>query len=312
MVTVVGEKLILAGHVPKPLLSALLVRAADPASARILAFQDDMGKHPKSYRLWTFAGEAREFPLDTPLDTALAEIRRQAATDGQPPLAQGRLLLPTVLAAGLLDGLNPCAFAVLAFLVAFLFAIRRVRRDVLTMGVLFIASVYVSYFIIGLGLLRAFTLPGTPHLVGYLGAYLLILLGVIGLIKLVFPRFPLKLSMPRPAWAKIQPLIKRATIPSAIVAGFLVGFCTLPCSGGIYVATLGLLAGATTYYKGLGYLTVYNAANIVPLVTILALVGNRATSLKLTQCEQSGARWIKAVFAGLELALGLAILIWII
>ncbi|MEE8449584.1 MAG: cytochrome c biogenesis protein CcdA [Thermodesulfobacteriota bacterium] len=311
LVTVVGDGLLIEGHVPGMLLRALLARNQETPSRKILIYQDDMGKHPKSYRLWTFAGPPQEFPIDTPLNAALAAVSGQTGTPPGLPL-QGKLLLPTVVVAGLLDGLSPCAFAVLAFLVAFLFAIRRVRRDVLAMGVLFIASVYVSYFLIGLGLLRAFTLPGPPHLVGHLGAYLLILLGVIGLAKLALPRFPLKLAMPRVAWETIRGIIQKATIPSAVLAGFLVGFCTLPCSGGIYVATLGLLAGATTYLKGLGYLTVYNFANIVPLVAVLALVGNRGMSLKLAQCEHSGARWIKGIFAGLELAMGIAILMWII
>src|SRR3990170_4912130 len=34
--------------------------------------------------------------------------------------------------------------------------------------------------------------------------------------------------------------------------------CTFPCSGGIYVAVVGLIASHTAYLEGVGYLLLYN------------------------------------------------------
>jgi cytochrome c biogenesis protein CcdA len=96
------------------------------------------------------------------------------------------------------------------------------------------------------------------------------------------------------------------------VAGVLVGLCTLPCSGGIYVATLGLVATEGISPTSLAYLALYNGANIVPLVVVLLLVGNRATSLKLTQWEHGSSRQIHIAFAAAEIALGMAMLIWLL
>ena len=305
LVTVVDERVILAGHIPGPLLRGLLLSPI-PID-RLLVFQDLMVERPRSYRLWTFKGEAEEFPMDTPIGTALSILGRREGGG----LVIPDLMLATVVSAGLLDGLNPCAFAVLIFLVAFLFAIRKLRRDVMKIGLAFIVAVYITYFLIGAGLLKGLVSIKNPHLIGWLGAYLLVLLGSIGILNQVFPRLPLRLTLPYPGWERIRGWIYRATIPAAIVAGSLVGFCTLPCSGGIYVATLGLLAGSATYLKGLGYLSIYNAANILPLVGILLAIGNRYMSVRMARWERIGSRKFRIIFALMEVSLGVVILVWL-
>lgn len=311
LVTVIdGGRVILEGHVPRAVVEDLLRGRWSFPFKRVLIFQDEMGRAPRTYKVWLFRGDAQEFPIETPIRVALQTLQARGPS-AEGPTREG-LLLATVLLAGLLDGLSPCAFAVLLFLVAFLFAIRRARGDVLKTGGAFVASVYISYFLIGLGLLRAFALAGQPHLIGKLGAFLLILLGLAGLYNVVVPSFPLRLTMSAGSWEVIRRWIHRATLPSAAIAGFLVGFCTLPCSGGIYVATLGLLTKAEMMLQGLGYLALYNAANIVPLVAILFSVGNRPVSLKLTQWERGSARHVRVAFALTEVLLGVAMLIWLV
>jgi thiol-disulfide isomerase/thioredoxin len=56
-----------------------------------------------------------------------------------------------ILSAGLLDGVNPCAFATLVFFVSYLMFIGRHRRDIILMAISFIAAVFITYFSIGIG-----------------------------------------------------------------------------------------------------------------------------------------------------------------
>lgn len=310
-VATVDERLVLAGHVPRALVKELLSLPASSFPGKILIYQDRMEERPRTYRLWAFQGESREFPIETPIETALASILPSKVLSA-PGFKRQSLILPTVLAAGLLDGLSPCAFAVLIFLVAFLFAVRKLRRDVFRVGAVFIAAVLITYFMIGAGLLKALSALSQFHIIGQLGAYLLILLGVLTLLKWAFPRFPVALSLPGIGWDRIRMWIQRATYPSASVAGFLVGFCTLPCSGGIYLATLALLAANTTYLKGLAFLSIYNLANVVPLVVILLATTNRAASLYMARWEQSLSRSWKGIFGALEVTLGVLVLIWVV
>jgi cytochrome c biogenesis protein CcdA len=50
-----------------------------------------------------------------------------------------------------------------------------------------------------------------------------------------------------------------------------VGIFELPCTGGIYLAILGLMSRTFTFMDGLPYLLLYNLVFILPLVVILLL-----------------------------------------
>ena len=220
------------------------------------------------------------------------------------------MLLPTILVAGLLDGINPCAFAVMAFFVAFLFAMRRARWQVLQVGASYIVGMYLVYFALGLGLMRALTIPGQPHLVARASAGIVILLGLIQIKDGLSPRLPVHLSMPAPAWNATKALMARTGPFSAAGLGGLVGLCTVPCSGGIYLGILGLLAAETTYLVGVGYLATYNLMFVLPLAAIMLLVANRPAARALAGWERSHAKPVHLMAGLTMLALGGLILLW--
>lgn len=309
LVTVVGDQIVFEGHIPQAVVRDLLRWPGRLPVERLLVYQDQMGE-PRDYAAWAFRGPVREYDAATPIATVLETLVRENP-GGRSTQQSPRLLLSAVLVAGLLDGINPCAFAVLLFLIAFLFAIRKVRRDVLLVGGIFIAALYLAYFLIGVGLLAAVTIPGRPHLAGRAGAYLIIALGAMNILGALFPRFAIQRGMSAPSWEWIRSSIQKATLPSTAAAGFLVGLCTLPCSGGIYVATLGLLATQTTYLKGLGYIALYNVANVTPLLVILAGLGNRAASTRIAQWERTSSRRVKGIFGVVEILVGVGVLVWI-
>ena len=97
----------------------------------------------------------------------------------------------------------------------------------------------------------------------------------------------------------------RGTDSAAGVAGFLVGLCTFPCSGGIYVAVLSLLAAKTTYWEGLGYLYLYNIAFILPLVIILVVVSNRRLARQVTKWERGHTSIVRQAAAGAMVIVGI-------
>lgn len=313
LTTFIDEDIILAGHVPAHVIRDLLKDAGPKAFERIIVFQDKMGSRPQAYKVWAFKGEVKDLGVDTPINAYLEDLKREK---GQPPLTkpavESRVLLPAVLSAGFLDGLNPCAFAVLLFLLAFLFTIRKLRADILKIGAIYLAAIYATYFLIGLGILKALTLTNQPHLMARIGAYLVIFLGLINLKTYLFPGLPLRLAIPHIGWERIKGWIYRATPTSTVVAGFLVGICTLPCSGGIYVATLGLLASKATYMKGLAYLALYNGAFILPLALILVATTNRLAAKRLAQWEREHTGLMRLGSGLAMVGLGLTILIWFV
>ena len=307
----VGERLVLEGHIPEHVVGDLLSAPAGTFD-RMLIYQDKMSGATE-YVAWAFRGEPQTYGIDTPIAEYLAyldehgdHMKRAAA------VAEERDLLPLVLSTGFLDGLNPCAFAVLLFFIAFLFTIQRTSGTVWAMGLVYVAAMYLAYFLIGLGLMQAVLFTNDHHLMAKIGSWLVIGLGLINLKDYFFPQLPIHLRIPTIAHGTIQDWLKRATFPTAAVGGFLVGLCTFPCSGGIYVAIVGLLAAQTTYLQGIGYLGLYNLAFVAPLLIILAGVGNRRVMHRIRLVEQSSRRWVRLA-TGLGMVLvGAVILIWFV
>jgi hypothetical protein len=77
-----------------------------------------------------------------------------------------RIAWPAVLAAGLLDGVNPCAFVTVIFLLSYLSLLKYRRRDAMLVGAAFTAAMFATYLylLIGLGFLAfAGYLQEQPH-----------------------------------------------------------------------------------------------------------------------------------------------------
>jgi cytochrome c biogenesis protein CcdA len=297
--------LVVLGHVPGELIDAALKSPDLPE--KLVLWQPKMHGEPTEYKLWAWQGEVGTYPIQTPFEEA---IKAQTGASGALPVGLANLpdLLPAVLVTGLLDSVNPCAFAVILLLIAFLFTLRQSRARVLQLGFVYILMIFVVYFGIGLGLLRAVRLSDDPHFVARAGSWLLIALGMINLLEFFFPKFPIKLHMPSFAGEKTNQLIKQATLPTTIMAGFLVGLCTFPCSGGIYVSIITLLNAKTTYSWGLVYLLLYNVVFVLPLVVILLSLGNRLVAKRVASWEREHSLKIRLWYGLVMVALGIIML----
>jgi cytochrome c biogenesis protein CcdA len=301
--------LVVLGHVPPALIDSALTSADLPP--RLVLWQPEMHGEPSEYRLWAWTGAVQTFPIDTPFEEALAQAMVSA---GPLPVGQANLaqLLPAVVVTGLLDSVNPCAFAVILLLVAFLFTLRKARNRILTLGFVYIGMIFLVYFAIGLGLLGTVRLSDDPHFVARVGAWILIALGAVNLVEHYFPQFPVKLHMPAFAGARARQLIAKATLPATIGAGILVGLCTFPCSGGIYVSVITLLNTKTTMAWGVSYLALYNVMFVLPLAAILLAAGNRATAKAWAGWERQHALDIRLWYGLAMVALGAVMLLWLI
>jgi cytochrome c biogenesis protein CcdA len=192
--------------------------------------------------------------------------------------------LTAVVVAGLADGLNPCAFTVLLLFITALLAAAQaravegaasLRARIIGLGSIYIASVFLTYLTIGIGLLSVASLFTQRHLPARLGAVLAIALGLWMMKDYFLPELGLRLEAPASVgrWARAS--AQRATVPALVAGGILIGLCTLPCSGAIYLAVLSLLAAQPSAVVGFGYLVLYNALFVLPLVLILLLGSTR-------------------------------------
>jgi cytochrome c biogenesis protein CcdA len=217
----------------------------------------------------------------------------------------GQWLLPLVAVAALIDSINPCAFSILLVTIAFLLSIGKLRARVLGIGAAYIGGIFVVYLLIGLGLLQTLHIFDTPHFMAKVGATLLVALGAINVLNEVVPAFPVKLSIPHAAHHKIAVLMEKASVPTAVMLGGLVGLCEFPCTGGPYLMVLGLLHDHTTYYTGVMYLILYNLIFVLPLGLILLMASDSALLTKVQAWQQSERRTMRLGGGGAMVALGM-------
>lgn len=201
--------------------------------------------------------------------------------------------------AALIDSVNPCAFSILFLTVAFLFSLNKGRRKIVEAGLAYIFGIFLTYTLIGLGVLKVLSFFNIPNLMSKVGATAIIAFGVVGLINEFFPNFPIKLKIPKIAYGEIAKLVEKATIPAAFFLGFVVGLFEFPCTGGPYLFVLGLLHDQSNFYRGLIYLIFYNFIFVLPLLIALIISVNRKVldaMDKVRRAETKQARiWIAVI-----------------
>lgn len=217
------------------------------------------------------------------------------------------LSLATVVLAGLVDGLNPCAIAVLlVFISATLLAVGATmegslserRRALFRGGSAYVAGMFVTYLLIGFGLMGFASVLRQDHIGTKIFAVVAVGWSLLALQEALLPELGERLRMPPMLHASAQRWVTRASLPGLFLAGSLIGLCTVPCSGNVYLAVLALLSSRSDLAEAFGYLVVYNLAFVVPLVALLAAAAT-------PQAMRSLARWQLHNRASLKLALGL-------
>lgn len=201
-----------------------------------------------------------------------------------------------VILAGLLDGLNPCAFATSIFLIGYLLYLKRRPRQIILTGAAFCFGVFLTYLLFGLGL---------SFLIDFLGRFpwikaaIYLLFGTAGLaLAFLHARDALRyrrrqrasdmdMGLSAQTHRRIHEAIRRWTqvsawllLPAAILLGALVSSMELACTGQVYLPTLAAINANGVTPRALLLLLLYNISFIIPLLIVAALaalgVGARA------------------------------------
>jgi cytochrome c biogenesis protein CcdA len=221
-----------------------------------------------------------------------------------------------VVGAGLLDGINPCAFTVLLLLIAALLATMQagnagtvaVRARVVLLGSVYVAAVFVTYLALGVGVLavgRTFT---ASHLPSRIGALVAVVLGLWMLKDVFLPGLGPRLEAPHGMTKRAHTIARKATIPSLVLGGVLIGLCTVPCSGAVYLAVLSLLAAQSEPLTAYAYLVVYNLLFVLPLILILVVASARGVLARLARWQERNRERVRFAIGTSVVGLGLALL----
>ena len=242
-----------------------------------------------------------------------------------------------VVSAGLIDGINPCAFTVIVFFISFLALQGYRKRELIAIGLSFIFSVFLTYLLIGLGLFGfLYRLEAFWHISRIVNVSIgifSIILGVLCVYDFLKFRQTAKtegliLQLPAAVKKQIHSIIgltyrksrqqgdsaSRVSVSrlilSALVTGFLVSILEAVCTGQVYLPTITLILKANGMnLQALAYLTLYNLMFILPLFIIFILALEGVSSEQFAHFLKKHLVLIKLFMAVLFFALGAFLII---
>lgn len=221
-------------------------------------------------------------------------------------------MLYLVLINGLIDSFNPCAIGVLISYLAVLLSLKVKRRSFIAFGLFYILATYATYLLIGLGILKVMHLFGIHNFFGWAAAILVLLIGLSNLKDFIWPRWQIPYLTAFLNRCRLPKWKVELTIVSALILGVLVGICEFPCSGGIYLATVGLLSAQATFWQGVLYLLIYNLMFVMPLMVLFIFASWQRMFKFLQKLHQSTFTWLKLLMALAMIASGILLIIWLI
>ena len=167
------------------------------------------------------------------------------------------------------DGINPCMFGVLIFLLTYLVSVGS-RKKVLYSGLIFVVTTFVLYSAIMYGMHRL--LFSTDFFLEYISTVKYIIWGLAIILWLIeikdFFRYGKWVSLAIPKWAKptLEYVTKKWTYMSAFILAVLSTFVELPCTIWIPLAYVGAVGDKVNIFAALW---LYNLFFILPLLIII-------------------------------------------
>lgn len=231
------------------------------------------------------------------------------------------LTLPLLVGAALIDSINPCVFGVLIFLIAFMMKVFKSPHRMLLGGLLYTIVVYLTYFLLGLGIIQFTVSFGFMVVIYWIAAIIAITAGLLeikdyfwygrGFTLQLFPGAGERIEF---YTKKIKKLSENSTFLSylaAAVLGIFVVIVELPCTGAPYLAILALISKGY-YSQAIPLLLLYNLIFVLPLFIIIAFAyfGKSSTKMEAWRKEHRGL--MRLVIGIFLLALGLYMIYTII
>ena len=260
------------------------------------------------------------------------EFWLEALTEGELQAEKSRMkafldtmTIGSVILGGLLDGINPCAFATSVFLISYLLYLKKKRREILIVGGCFCIGVFLTYFMYGLALsyvLEKIQAWRWVKIVIYGG------FAVCGFVLCVMhlrdafryrktgKASDMDMGLSKETHRGIHDKIKKFTTvhawllgPAAVVLGAVVSSMELACTGQILLPVLTVLMKDGVTARALWLLLLYNILFIMPLAVITVLAAYGVGAKALGDWAKKHVFATKVLMAALFAVLGVVMLV---
>lgn len=230
-------------------------------------------------------------------------------TKADPTETTQNITLGAIILSALVDSINPCAFGVLIFLMISLLKTGSSKRA-LRYGLIYSFVVFLVYFLAGFGIFKVVQslsiLREWIYIIAAAIVFIFALLEFIDFINAGNSDRKSILKIPLSAKPILENTAQKGTLMGIIALGVLVSLFELPCTGGIYLGILSLMALHQSF--AWGYLFIYNLIFILPLIVITLLVYKGTSTEVLQKWTNTEKRWMKLAAAIILVLIGLYLL----
>jgi cytochrome c biogenesis protein CcdA len=212
-----------------------------------------------------------------------------------------------IAGAAVVDSINPCAIAVLLILLTALMIASGDKKRALYGGLAFTLSIYITYFLFGLGLLQLIAITNIAGIIAKIVGVIALIIGLANIKDFFFyGGGGFVMEIPRNWRPTLKKILNGVTSPlGAFFAGFVVTLFELPCTGGPYFFVIGLLSQAESIVSIIPTLLFYNVVFIIPLLLIVFAVYFGVSSIEKAEAwKEKNLRALHLVAGIIMIALG--------
>ena len=231
----------------------------------------------------------------------------------------------TIALAGLVDGINPCAFATIIFFISYLAILGRKGKDILIVGISYSVSVFLTYYFVGmLGLnildflQRYLFLSLVTKIIFLITAVVVLIFSLLSLYDYylykknrtsdMVMQLPLKIKQRIHKYIREKSKIQSLVLASVFI-GFLVSLEELFCTGQVYLPTLMYMSKMPQYQgKAFLYLLLYNILFILPLIIVFLAVYFGVKAKLLSKNMEKNLGKLKLLMAIVFFILGIVLI----
>ena len=219
--------------------------------------------------------------------------------------------LPLFVTTALISGFNPCVFSVLIFLMSTLTG-ASTRNRMVSLGVTYIATVFIVFFLSALAILQFVKIIGAQNLmltkIGI--GVLLLIIGIVSVKDFVWYNRWFSFKIPSFAKHSLSSFAKTGSFVGVILLGFVATVAAIPCTMGPFTYFSTTYLNVMSPVQNNAYTAIFSLFFVIPMVLVFfAIFAIKVRTDRAEKWRMKSARYMKLVSGLLMVAFGLLLVL---
>jgi len=219
--------------------------------------------------------------------------------------------LPLFVTTALISGFNPCVFSVLIFLMSTLTG-ASTRNKMLSLGVTYIATVFIVFFLSALAIVQFVKIIGAQNLMlTKMGiGVLLLIIGIVSVKDFVWYNRWFSFKIPSFAKSSLSSFAKTGSFIGVILLGFVATVAAIPCTLGPFTYFSTTYLNVMSPIQNNAYTAIFSLFFVIPMVLVFfAIFAIKVQTDRAEKWRIESARYMKLVSGLLMVAFGLLLVL---